>query len=48
MWTLTIRTYARQDDIEANYARKDEIGNIESALNAIIEIQNSLIGGDGE
>ena len=58
VWTLNIKGYATHADIEVNYPHKDtvytkeevdeQIGSIESALDSIIEIQNSLIGGDGE
>ena len=34
--------------ITDTYATKDEVGDIESALDSIIAIQNLLIGGDGE
>ncbi len=34
------------NNIEQTYATKDEVGNIETALDNIIAIQNSLIGGD--
>ena len=58
IWELHIKTYATTDEVHANYPHKDtvytkeeineQLGNIETALDAIIEIQNSLIGGDGE
>ena len=31
----------------SNFATKDDVGNIETALDNIITVQNSLIGGDG-
>ena len=45
------RSNVAQYDAEGNYisdtyAKKEEIGNIETALDSIIAIQNSLIGGD--
>lgn len=48
VWTLDVKQFARQDDIEANYVHKDEIGDIEKALLEIEAMADSLIGGDAE
>ena len=37
---------AEGNEIKAMYATKDDIGNIETALDTIIAVQNELIGGD--
>lgn len=40
--------YTAISDIEANYASKEEVGNINNAIDVIEDIQNQLMGGASE
>ena len=44
--TTKIPTRVSELDNDSGYATKEEVGDIETALDNIIAIQNGLIGGD--